>query len=280
MRGPDSARGVLPPGRGRGSSVSSVVCYLTGLSHVDPVRAGLFLGRFLNEELTDVPDIDLDFPRDVREQLIPRIHERYGPGALGAGVRVPDLPRQGRGARAREGAGAAADRDRAGGALGGRLGGRELRVGRRGGGWRQAGGLDALEGARAPGARGVGAAAPRLSALGRDGPGDAPAERALPDRAGGDGGAPDRHVGQGFVRGCRLFEDRPPGAGDALGGREMRRRGRADAKRAARPLAHPPGRSRGLRRDPQRRDDGRLSDRVEGADADAAAAACRRAWTT
>ncbi len=78
VRGPESARGVLPPGRGRGSSVSSVVCYLTGLSHVDPVRAGLFLGRFLNEELTDVPDIDLDFPRDVREELIPRIHERYG----------------------------------------------------------------------------------------------------------------------------------------------------------------------------------------------------------
>ncbi len=78
VRGPDSARGVLPPGRGRGSSVSSVVCYLTGLSHVDPVRAGLFLGRFLNEELSDVPDIDLDFPRDVRETLIPRIHERYG----------------------------------------------------------------------------------------------------------------------------------------------------------------------------------------------------------
>ena len=79
VRGPDSARGVLPPGRGRGSSVSSVVCYLTGLSHVDPVRAGLFLGRFLNEELTDVPDIDLDFPRDVRERLIPAIHQRYGP---------------------------------------------------------------------------------------------------------------------------------------------------------------------------------------------------------
>jgi error-prone DNA polymerase len=79
VRGPDSARGILPPGRGRGSSVSSVVCYLTGLSHVDPVRAGLFLGRFLNEELNDVPDIDLDFPRDVRERLIPRIHERYGP---------------------------------------------------------------------------------------------------------------------------------------------------------------------------------------------------------
>jgi error-prone DNA polymerase len=78
VRGPDSARGVLPPGRGRGSSVSSVVCYLTGLSHVDPVRAGLFLGRFLNEEITEAPDIDLDFPRDVREVLIPRIYERYG----------------------------------------------------------------------------------------------------------------------------------------------------------------------------------------------------------
>ena len=78
VRGPDSARSLLPPGRGRGSSVSSVVCYLTGLSHVDPVEAGLFLGRFLNEEITEAPDIDLDFPRDVRERLIPRIHERYG----------------------------------------------------------------------------------------------------------------------------------------------------------------------------------------------------------
>ena len=79
VRGPDSARSLLPPGRGRGSSVSSVVCYLTGLSHVDPIKAGLFLGRFLNEEITAMPDIDLDFPRDVRERLIPRIHERYGP---------------------------------------------------------------------------------------------------------------------------------------------------------------------------------------------------------
>jgi error-prone DNA polymerase len=79
VRGPDSARMLLPPGRGRGSSVSSVVCYLTGLSHIDPVRNELFLGRFLNEEITDVPDIDLDFPRDIRERLIPRVHERYGP---------------------------------------------------------------------------------------------------------------------------------------------------------------------------------------------------------
>ncbi len=78
VRGPDSARNLLPPGRGRGSSVSSVVCYLTGLSHVDPVRAGLFLGRFLNDDVAEMPDIDLDFPRDIRERLIPRVHDRYG----------------------------------------------------------------------------------------------------------------------------------------------------------------------------------------------------------
>jgi error-prone DNA polymerase len=78
VRGPDTARALLPPGRGRGSSVSSIVCYLVGLSHVDPVRNELFLGRFLNEELSALPDIDLDFPRDVREVLLPRIHERYG----------------------------------------------------------------------------------------------------------------------------------------------------------------------------------------------------------
>jgi error-prone DNA polymerase len=78
VRGPDTARALLPPGRGRGSSVSSLVCFLTGLSHVDPVANRLLLGRFLNEELTALPDIDLDFPRDVREVLLPRVHDRYG----------------------------------------------------------------------------------------------------------------------------------------------------------------------------------------------------------
>ncbi len=78
VRGPSVARQLLPPGRGRGSSVSSIVCYLTGLSHIDPVANDLYLGRFLNEELNALPDIDLDFPRDVREVLIPRVHERYG----------------------------------------------------------------------------------------------------------------------------------------------------------------------------------------------------------
>jgi error-prone DNA polymerase len=83
VRGRDSARTILPPGRGRGSSVSSIVCYLSGLSHIDPIANGLNSSRFLNEEVgkqagATMPDIDLDFPRDIREALIPRVHERYG----------------------------------------------------------------------------------------------------------------------------------------------------------------------------------------------------------
>jgi error-prone DNA polymerase len=78
VRGRESPRHSLPPGRGRGSSVGSLVCYLTGLSHVDPVAANLSLGRFLNRELDSVPDIDLDFPRDIREKLIVALTERYG----------------------------------------------------------------------------------------------------------------------------------------------------------------------------------------------------------
>ncbi len=80
IRGASSARSIgnLPPGRGRGSSVSSIVCYLIGLSHVDPLAHDLFFGRFLNDELHSIPDIDLDFPREIRERLIERVYEVYG----------------------------------------------------------------------------------------------------------------------------------------------------------------------------------------------------------
>jgi error-prone DNA polymerase len=78
VRGPDSVRALLAPGRGRGSSVSSLVCYLIGLSHIDPLASGLTLGRFLHEDLRGLPDIDLDFPRDIRAVLIPRVHEHFG----------------------------------------------------------------------------------------------------------------------------------------------------------------------------------------------------------
>src|SRR5882672_149775 len=77
-RGSRRAQGGLLPGRGRGSSVSSVVCYLLGLSHIDPIATRLFIGRFLSETLASVPDIDLDFPREIREALIRRVYTRYG----------------------------------------------------------------------------------------------------------------------------------------------------------------------------------------------------------
>ena len=76
--GRSAALQTLPPGRGRGSSVSSIICYLIGLSHIDPIRNNLFVGRFLNDVMRSLPDIDLDFPRDIRAELIERVYERWG----------------------------------------------------------------------------------------------------------------------------------------------------------------------------------------------------------
>ena len=67
-----------PPGRGRGSSVAMLVGYLIGLSHIDPLEYNLSLDRFLSDDLGSVPDIDLDFPRNIREQLIVRVHQKWG----------------------------------------------------------------------------------------------------------------------------------------------------------------------------------------------------------
>ena len=67
----------------------------------------------------------------------------------------------------------------------------------------------------------------------------ASAGRHLPGAAGGDGGPPDRPVGQGLLRRRRLPQDRPARAGDAVGGRALRRRDRPGARRADRPLADP-----------------------------------------
>ena len=68
-----------PPGRGRGSSVSLLAGYLIGLSHIDPLKYKLSLERFLPADtMNNVPDIDLDFPRSIREDLILRTHEKWG----------------------------------------------------------------------------------------------------------------------------------------------------------------------------------------------------------
>ena len=104
VRGPGSPRHALPPGRGRGSSVGSIVCYLTGLSHVDPVEAKLSLGRFLNDEMHGVPDIDLDFPREIREKLIVAVTEKYGREHAALVASFADLPQPRRDPRRRQGA--------------------------------------------------------------------------------------------------------------------------------------------------------------------------------
>lgn len=68
-----------PPGRGRGSSVALLIGYLIGLSHIDPLKYNLSLERFLPADaMTNVPDIDLDFPRSIREDLILRTHQKWG----------------------------------------------------------------------------------------------------------------------------------------------------------------------------------------------------------
>ena len=78
-----------PPGRGRGSSVALLVGYLIGISHIDPLSWNLSLERFISEDVGTLPDIDLDFPRSIRDALIERVHQRFGPeravlaGAIG-----------------------------------------------------------------------------------------------------------------------------------------------------------------------------------------------------
>jgi DNA polymerase III alpha subunit len=62
---------------GRGSSASSIVSYLLGITHVDPLRYNLFFERFLNRDRVDPPDIDVDFPWDERETALRYVFERY-----------------------------------------------------------------------------------------------------------------------------------------------------------------------------------------------------------
>ena len=76
---PETPMEERPPGRGRGSSVALLVGYLIGISHVDPLRWDLTLERFISEEMTTLPDIDLDFPRGLRDELIQRVHRHFGP---------------------------------------------------------------------------------------------------------------------------------------------------------------------------------------------------------
>ena len=61
----------------RGSSGSSVICYLTGITHIDPIKNNISLARFMHILRNDMPDIDIDFPTHLREEVYARIFKKY-----------------------------------------------------------------------------------------------------------------------------------------------------------------------------------------------------------
>jgi len=62
---------------GRGSGASSLVSFLLGITHVDPIKHNLFFDRFLNPERVDPPDIDIDFPWDERDHILDYVFLKY-----------------------------------------------------------------------------------------------------------------------------------------------------------------------------------------------------------
>ncbi|MFO7674893.1 MAG: DNA polymerase III subunit alpha [bacterium] len=68
----------IPVGPGRGSAAGSLVLYCLGITDIDPLRYGLLFERFLNTERVTLPDVDVDFADDRRQEVIDHIRERYG----------------------------------------------------------------------------------------------------------------------------------------------------------------------------------------------------------
>lgn len=68
----------LPKAAGRGSAGGSLVCYLLGITELDPIRWDLPFERFINEGRKDLPDIDTDISQDGRPSVLAHIAEKYG----------------------------------------------------------------------------------------------------------------------------------------------------------------------------------------------------------
>ena len=64
--------------QGRGSAANSAVCYVLGITAVDPMQIDLLFERFISEERKEPPDIDVDFEHERREEVIQNVYERYG----------------------------------------------------------------------------------------------------------------------------------------------------------------------------------------------------------
>ena len=79
-------RGILC--QGRGSAANSAVCYVLGITAVDPVKNSLLFSRFISEERREPPDIDVDFEHERREEVMQYIYERYGRERAGIAATV------------------------------------------------------------------------------------------------------------------------------------------------------------------------------------------------
>ncbi len=64
--------------QGRGSAANSAICYVLGITAVDPMQIDLLFERFISEERKEPPDIDVDFEHERREEVIQNIYKRYG----------------------------------------------------------------------------------------------------------------------------------------------------------------------------------------------------------
>lgn len=72
----------IPVGPGRGSAAGSLVSYCLRITKLDPLKYGLFFERFLNKERVELPDFDLDFCYERREEMIDYVRRRYGEGCV------------------------------------------------------------------------------------------------------------------------------------------------------------------------------------------------------
>jgi DNA polymerase III subunit alpha len=68
----------IPVGPGRGSGAGSLVAYALTITDLDPLRFGLLFERFLNPERVSMPDFDIDFCQDKRDQVITYVQQKYG----------------------------------------------------------------------------------------------------------------------------------------------------------------------------------------------------------
>jgi error-prone DNA polymerase len=74
--------------QGRGSAANSAVCYVLGITCVDPAEHNVLFARFISEERREPPDIDVDFEHERREEIIQHIYQRYGRERAGLAATV------------------------------------------------------------------------------------------------------------------------------------------------------------------------------------------------